>query len=361
MSSTQATGAYGAGTAIPITVTFDEPVTVTGTPQLTLNAGSGAVANCTGGSGTSALTFTYTVAAGQNSADLDYVSATALTLNGGSIQDTVGNAAVLTLPAPGTAGDSLATQNITIDTTPPTVTDAHISITSTGSGPGGAYLPGDTVTARWDNSPSGDDNTDALAVTNPVMVDFSQLGGGSVAATQTTPGSKIWTASYTVTGATHRQLAARQFLRPALGALLTVPDGKLVLDHQSRFVRNVVPAIGREADAVAGRVPVHPPERPVQTPHPLLAPRPIAAGRVLEEAIDADVRAAQVIGAAIEHRPLRLGIEGERPHAESRGKRVAGRGHVEPIQERVLRRPQPATLDGHAQLDRLLLAGSHHD
>ena len=117
VSSTQATGTYGVGTAIPITVTFSEPVTVTGTPQLALNAGSGAMANYTGGSGTSVLTFTYTVAAGDNSSDLDYTSTTALALNGGSIQDTVGNAAVLTLPATGT--DGLAAQNIMINTQTP--------------------------------------------------------------------------------------------------------------------------------------------------------------------------------------------------------------------------------------------------
>ena len=136
VSSTQASGAYGAGTPISITVTFSELVTVTGTPQLTLNAGSGAVANYASGSGTSTLTFTYTVAAGQNSSDLDYASTTALALNGGSIQDTVGDTAVLTLPNAGT--DGLATRNITIDTTPPVVTDVHISITSTGAGPGGS-------------------------------------------------------------------------------------------------------------------------------------------------------------------------------------------------------------------------------
>ena len=79
-------------------MTFSEAVTVTGTPQLTLN--DGAVVNYGSGSGTSTLTFNYTVAAGQNTADLDYAS-TAAALNGGIIQDTAGNAAVLTLPATG--------------------------------------------------------------------------------------------------------------------------------------------------------------------------------------------------------------------------------------------------------------------
>ena len=41
-----------AGTTIPITVAFGVPVSVTGTPQLALNAGTGAVATYSSGSGT---------------------------------------------------------------------------------------------------------------------------------------------------------------------------------------------------------------------------------------------------------------------------------------------------------------------
>ena len=53
---------------------------------------------------------------GNNASDLDYASTTALALNGGSIEDAAGHAAVLTLPTIGT--DGLATQNLKIDTTP---------------------------------------------------------------------------------------------------------------------------------------------------------------------------------------------------------------------------------------------------
>ncbi len=118
VSSTKAAGTYGVGTAIPITVTFSERVTVTGTPKLTLNAGSGAVATYTSVSGDS-LTFTYTVAAKQSTADLDYASTAALALNGGSIKDLAGNVPTLTLPATGT--DGLWAEKIVINTTPPTV------------------------------------------------------------------------------------------------------------------------------------------------------------------------------------------------------------------------------------------------
>ena len=69
------------------------------------------------GSGTGTLTFGYTVSVGQNSADLDYTSTSALTLNGATIKDAANNAAVLTLPAPGAAGSLGANKNIVIDTT----------------------------------------------------------------------------------------------------------------------------------------------------------------------------------------------------------------------------------------------------
>ena len=83
VSSPVAPGTYGVGAVIPINVTFNAAVTVTGTPQLALNSGGTAV--YAGGSGTNQLTFLYTVGTGQSSADLDYTVAATLTLNGGTI------------------------------------------------------------------------------------------------------------------------------------------------------------------------------------------------------------------------------------------------------------------------------------
>jgi hypothetical protein len=123
VSTVVGAGTYRAGTQIPITVAFDEEVWVTGSPQLTLNAGSGAEATYTSGSGTTVLTFTFTVAVGQSSPDLDYTSTTALGITG-TIEDSAGIAAVLTLSAPATLGDELAPQNIVIDSSPPTVATA---------------------------------------------------------------------------------------------------------------------------------------------------------------------------------------------------------------------------------------------
>ena len=70
---------------------MSEAVTVAGgTPTLTLN--DGGTATYTGGSGTNALTFSYTVGAGQNTADL---AVTAVNLNAATITDGAGNAANL--------------------------------------------------------------------------------------------------------------------------------------------------------------------------------------------------------------------------------------------------------------------------
>ena len=133
VSSTQAAGVYTTGATISITVDFSEAVQVTGTPQLALNAGGGATANYVSGSGTAALTFSYTVAAGQGTTDLDYASTAALVLNGGTIEDLAGAAAGLTLATPGSGSDALAAKNIAIQTV--TADQANIGpVNSTAAG-----------------------------------------------------------------------------------------------------------------------------------------------------------------------------------------------------------------------------------
>jgi hypothetical protein len=120
VTSTTPNGSYGLGAMIVITVVFSEPVTVTGIPQLTLQTGAAAaVVNYGSGSGTNTLVFPYTVAAGQGSPHLDYGSASALALNGGSIRDAAGNDAVLALAPPGSPGSLGANKTLVVDTTPP--------------------------------------------------------------------------------------------------------------------------------------------------------------------------------------------------------------------------------------------------
>ncbi|WP_413586783.1 hypothetical protein [Bdellovibrio sp. HCB274] len=102
VTSSAADGVYDVGATIPIKVTFDENVTVTGTPQLTLETGTtDRVINYTSGTGTPTLTFNYVVQSGDESTDLDYASTSSLNLNGGTLKDSYGQDANITLPTPG--------------------------------------------------------------------------------------------------------------------------------------------------------------------------------------------------------------------------------------------------------------------
>ena len=96
-SSAGADDTYAAGDTLEVTVTFDEAVTVTGTPRLEVAVGSNArQADYAGGTGSNELRFTYTVVAGDADTDGIAVAASRLALNGGSITDGPGNAAMLT-------------------------------------------------------------------------------------------------------------------------------------------------------------------------------------------------------------------------------------------------------------------------
>ena len=87
-SSPSSGSTYGVGEQIDVTVTFNWPVNVTGTPQLALTIGTATrQANYASGSGTASLTFQYTVVATDADTDGISVLASALTLNSGAIND----------------------------------------------------------------------------------------------------------------------------------------------------------------------------------------------------------------------------------------------------------------------------------
>lgn len=113
-------GDLGVGEVVTLTVSFNEAVTVAGgVPTLTLN--DGGTATYLAGSGTDAITFGYTVAAGDTTADL---TVTGSALNGATIQDGAGNDANLSTVS------SNPTGTLRIDTTAPSVS----SVTASGSG-----------------------------------------------------------------------------------------------------------------------------------------------------------------------------------------------------------------------------------
>ena len=131
-----AAGNYSTGNTLTLTLYTSEVVTVGGTPTLTLN--DGGTATYTGGSGTNALTFSYTVAAGQDT------SALAVTAVNGTITDLDGNAlSTSTLP------ELFSGVSVGSTTTPPRpaapvistgVANSNESVTLTGAAPDGSTV-----------------------------------------------------------------------------------------------------------------------------------------------------------------------------------------------------------------------------
>ena len=104
-------GDLNAGHVVTLTVNMSEVVTVAGgIPTLSLN--NGGIASYNGGSGSNALTFSYTVGAGQDINDLAVAS---FNLNGATVSDAAGNSANLAGAVANPAGI------LQIDTTAPTV------------------------------------------------------------------------------------------------------------------------------------------------------------------------------------------------------------------------------------------------
>jgi uncharacterized repeat protein (TIGR02059 family) len=143
VSSTASNATYEMGDVIPVTIAFSKTVIVTGTPRIQLSVGENtAYAYYVSGSNSPTLTFNYTVADGDISSDLTYTSTSALTLNLGTIKDSSGVDATLTLASP-TAADSLGANKAIvidgIDRVAPTVS-SFSSTTANGN-----YKTGDSI------------------------------------------------------------------------------------------------------------------------------------------------------------------------------------------------------------------------
>ncbi len=99
-SSPAAGDSYKTGETITVDVTFNQPVAVTGTPQLAIAIGA-TTRQATGShsSGANKIAFSYTVATDDKDADGIAIAANALTLNGGTIGNAKGEDARLGSPA----------------------------------------------------------------------------------------------------------------------------------------------------------------------------------------------------------------------------------------------------------------------
>ena len=125
---------YGRGEVIQVTVTFDEAVTVTGSPffRLRISDNTNTIndrdATLLSGSGTTALVFGYTVVAADDDDNGIYIESNALMLDGGTIQDDDGHNADITHAQLGTQSNHLVDGSLNPpDTTAPTFSSALVT------------------------------------------------------------------------------------------------------------------------------------------------------------------------------------------------------------------------------------------
>ena len=173
VSETPSTGDLNGGKTVTLTLSLNDVVTVTGgTPTLTLN--DGGTATYISGTGTNALSFSYTVGAGQNTASL---AATAVNLNGATVQNSLGDAAVLLVNGVSQTGPQ-------IDTTTPSVTSVATSgagITAgTGDLPAGSIV---TLTVNLSAAVTVAGGTPTLTLNDGGTATYFSGGSGSNALT----------------------------------------------------------------------------------------------------------------------------------------------------------------------------------
>lgn len=134
------TGIYRAGSIIPFTVTFSEPVLVTtAVPELLIAVGTGTaavprVATLISGGNTNTLLFAYTVTAADTN-DVDGIDLTGINLNGSLMFDAAGNAADLGLP--------VVTINNDVFLMPQTVVVTGITLQENSADPSGTGFTAD--------------------------------------------------------------------------------------------------------------------------------------------------------------------------------------------------------------------------
>jgi len=143
VTSTETDGTFSSiGTTLDITATFSEAVSVSGTPQLTLETGTtDRIVDYTSGTGTTTLTFQYTTQYGDTSSDLDYIATTSLSA-GTSITETasLNNNAVLTLPTPGELGSISFNKELVISVPETTIETVAASVSSSDKSESTQYI-----------------------------------------------------------------------------------------------------------------------------------------------------------------------------------------------------------------------------
>lgn len=127
---------YGVGMKVSIEVTFSDEVLALGMPTQSLatsSIGPNGVAECvTLNAWSTKLMFQYVVVLTDDAADLNYLSTSALSLNGGSIKDRNMRTPLLTLPALASTDSLASTSSVVIDTTAPVITSVSSALPGNG-------------------------------------------------------------------------------------------------------------------------------------------------------------------------------------------------------------------------------------
>lgn len=218
-------GSYKSGDAMSTSVVFDEAVTVTGTPRISMDVGGSTVyATYASGSTTTTLVFSYSVSGGDTDSDGIALSSP-IDLNSGTIKDVAGNASALTFSVPNTSA-------VLVDTTAPATSSAtlvadgdyvtsssvsvtvnfnstvivtgtpYISIDVGGSSKQASYASGSNSTALvFTYSVAGGDNDqDGIAVSSPIALNsgtIKDVAGNDSALTFSAPSGTGVTVNYT--------------------------------------------------------------------------------------------------------------------------------------------------------------------
>ena len=230
---TSGSGDVGVGTVVTLTVNMNEAVTVSGgTPTLTLN--DGGTATYTGGSGTNALTFSYTVAAGQSTSDL---AVTAVNLNSATVKNGAGTAASLTGAVTNPAG------TLQIDGTTASVSSVVASGTGITAGAGdlaaGSVV---TLTVNMNEAVTVAGGTPTLTLNDGGTATYTGGSGTNALTFSYTVASGQNTSDLAVTAVNLNSATVKNGAGAAasLSGAVTNPSGTLQIDTTTPSVSSVV-------------------------------------------------------------------------------------------------------------------------
>ncbi len=210
-------------------VVFDDTVYGLATNAFALTTtgtAAGTIASVSAAAGTG-VTVTVTAITGTGTLRLD--------TTGAGITDLVGN-----LAAAFTAGTAHSVDRDAI-----LVTAGNISV-SGATGTAGVYRLGDTITATWNNSISGDNSGSNNGDTATVTIDFSAFGGGAAVSASESAG--VWTATYTVVAGGLDTAG----LNVAITAVDTTGNVTTVSGSDNASIDNQVPVVSDGAINLSG-------------------------------------------------------------------------------------------------------------